>query len=97
MHRLVILMETHKEEPEALFDALERFIADEGEAWAADKRAFDELDEESQERLVAVHADEMQEVSIQFLDLSLEIQDRLADKPEELLHFLDLLEQLGQL
>ena len=91
---LVVLMDTHKEDPDTLLKELDVFIKDNAEGFAKDREALLKMDAESLLQLSGKHEDILQERLMDLMDVSLEIQDRLRYSPDKLKQFQKLIESL---
>lgn len=88
---LVVLLETHKGQPDVMLDELEAWVAEHEDQWAADRAAVDALDEEAQKRLEARHEYALQRSLGQLYDVSQEILVTLEDEPHKRTRFIELL------
>jgi ABC-type transporter Mla subunit MlaD len=91
---LVQVMESNKEDPDALLTALDAFITQNTQGFAQDRAALLALDAESILQLSGKHEDNLQAKLMDLMDVTLEIQDRLRYQPDKLQRFLLLLERL---
>jgi hypothetical protein len=91
---LVVLMDTHKEDPDALLKELDAFIKDNAEGFAKDREELLAMDAESLLQLSGKHEDILQARLMDLMDVTLEIQDRLRYSPDKLKQFQKLIERL---
>lgn len=88
---LVVLLEDHKDDPDAMLEELERFVeAHQGE-WQEDRARIEALDEEAQGRLEARYERDLTRVLGQLYDVSQEILVDLEHDPQRRARFIELL------
>jgi len=95
LESLVLLLETHKHEPDTLLAELEAFAdAHEGE-WEQERAEVDAMDEDARNRLLARHERELHDVIGRLYAVSREILVRLESAPEDRARFVQLLGEIG--
>ena len=92
---LTAVLEANKHDPGRLLTEFDTFLKDNNAGWIADRAELEALDTESQGKLEAKHEREMERAFKAFMDVSLEIQERLKNDPQTLQAFVERLDAIG--
>ena len=91
---LTLLLERNKEDPDALLDKLEAFVAENKEGFAQDRADIEAIEHEERRELEARYERQLRTQLDELLNAYIEVQDRLSAHPDKLIRFQKLMGEL---